>query len=300
MFFVGSTAGERALDARRPSGGNLKSHPVVGGIALTPRYSPRPRLDNARPPAAPPAPEETDQEDPSEPQALVDARGQNSWQPPAKQNNSLEPENLFDRRASVVIPSDGKPSNSKAVDSQEEKKYFSVLEATKNLLESDVNLRNRSLDAWKPSAAPPAQIESSTPHKFVDKKSLDNWQSSTFSPSPETFSHSKVSVSERAHHSIAPPVPDETININHLLESEAFVITRNRIVEQNASLTETMNNKTNLLEPITLPDKEGGDNWRYTGSPISNELPKTTASVDSRDPISWNVTKVNAREAGPT
>ncbi|CAK1546091.1 unnamed protein product [Leptosia nina] len=48
------TAGERAADARRPSGGNRQSHPVVGGIALTPRYSPRPRLDNIRPAAAPP------------------------------------------------------------------------------------------------------------------------------------------------------------------------------------------------------------------------------------------------------
>ncbi|CAH4035500.1 unnamed protein product [Pieris brassicae] len=56
----GSTAGERAADARRPSGGNRQSHPVVGGIALTPRYSPRPRLDNIRPAAAPP-------EEPSEP-----------------------------------------------------------------------------------------------------------------------------------------------------------------------------------------------------------------------------------------
>ncbi|XP_045490203.1 uncharacterized protein LOC111001001 isoform X1 [Pieris rapae] len=49
-----NTAGERATDARRPSGGNRQSHPVVGGIALTPRYSPRPRLDNIRPAAAPP------------------------------------------------------------------------------------------------------------------------------------------------------------------------------------------------------------------------------------------------------
>ncbi|XP_037963005.1 formin-like protein 16 isoform X1 [Plutella xylostella] len=55
-----NSAGERAADARRTAGGNLKSHPVVGGIALTPRYSPRPRLDTARPPAAPPAPDELD------------------------------------------------------------------------------------------------------------------------------------------------------------------------------------------------------------------------------------------------
>lgn len=52
--FVRSSARERASDARRPSGGNRQSHPVVGGIALTPRYSPRPRLDNIRPAAAPP------------------------------------------------------------------------------------------------------------------------------------------------------------------------------------------------------------------------------------------------------
>ncbi|PZC86590.1 hypothetical protein B5X24_HaOG206151 [Helicoverpa armigera] len=51
--------GERAHDARRPPGGSLKSHPVVG-VALTPRYSPRPRLDNVRPAAAPP-------EEPAEP-----------------------------------------------------------------------------------------------------------------------------------------------------------------------------------------------------------------------------------------
>ncbi|CAG4992488.1 unnamed protein product [Parnassius apollo] len=54
VFFVHSPPGERAHDARRPSGGNRKSHPVVGGISLTPRYSPRPRLDNIRPAAAPP------------------------------------------------------------------------------------------------------------------------------------------------------------------------------------------------------------------------------------------------------
>ncbi|XP_069358224.1 uncharacterized protein [Maniola hyperantus] len=53
-----NTARERAVDARRPSGGNRQSHPVVGGIALTPRYSPRPRLDNIRPAAAPPEPPE--------------------------------------------------------------------------------------------------------------------------------------------------------------------------------------------------------------------------------------------------
>lgn len=53
-MIVFSSAGERAHDARRPSGGSLKSHPVVGGIALTPRYSPRPRLDHIRPAAAPP------------------------------------------------------------------------------------------------------------------------------------------------------------------------------------------------------------------------------------------------------
>ncbi|CAH2268789.1 jg13649 [Pararge aegeria aegeria] len=53
-----STARERAVDARRPSGGNRQSHPVVGGIALTPRYSPRPRLDHVRPAAAPPEPSE--------------------------------------------------------------------------------------------------------------------------------------------------------------------------------------------------------------------------------------------------
>ncbi|XP_060801813.1 uncharacterized protein LOC132902073 isoform X1 [Amyelois transitella] len=49
-----NSPGERAHDARRPAGGGLKSHPVLGGIALTPRYSPRPRLDNVRPAAAPP------------------------------------------------------------------------------------------------------------------------------------------------------------------------------------------------------------------------------------------------------
>ncbi|CAH0605860.1 unnamed protein product [Chrysodeixis includens] len=48
-----NSPGERAHDARRPPGGSLKSHPVVG-VALTPRYSPRPRLDNVRPAAAPP------------------------------------------------------------------------------------------------------------------------------------------------------------------------------------------------------------------------------------------------------
>ncbi|XP_039750045.1 uncharacterized protein LOC120626560 [Pararge aegeria] len=53
-----NTARERAVDARRPSGGNRQSHPVVGGIALTPRYSPRPRLDHVRPAAAPPEPSE--------------------------------------------------------------------------------------------------------------------------------------------------------------------------------------------------------------------------------------------------
>ncbi|CAH0729374.1 unnamed protein product, partial [Brenthis ino] len=47
-------ARERAADARRPSGGNRQSHPVVGGKALTPRYSPPPRLDKIRPAAAPP------------------------------------------------------------------------------------------------------------------------------------------------------------------------------------------------------------------------------------------------------
>ncbi|CAH2105657.1 unnamed protein product [Euphydryas editha] len=47
-----SPARERAADARRPPGGNRQSHPL--GIALTPRYSPRPRLDNIRPAAAPP------------------------------------------------------------------------------------------------------------------------------------------------------------------------------------------------------------------------------------------------------
>lgn len=52
-MLVPSSPGERAHDARRPPGGSLKSHPVVGGIALT-RYSPRPRLDNIRPAAAPP------------------------------------------------------------------------------------------------------------------------------------------------------------------------------------------------------------------------------------------------------
>ncbi|XP_021187819.1 protein enabled homolog isoform X1 [Helicoverpa armigera] len=54
-----NSPGERAHDARRPPGGSLKSHPVVG-VALTPRYSPRPRLDNVRPAAAPP-------EEPAEP-----------------------------------------------------------------------------------------------------------------------------------------------------------------------------------------------------------------------------------------
>ncbi|XP_013164620.1 PREDICTED: uncharacterized protein LOC106115709 [Papilio xuthus] len=49
-----NSAGERAHDARRAPSGNRKSHPVVGGISLTPRYSPRPRLDNIRPAAAPP------------------------------------------------------------------------------------------------------------------------------------------------------------------------------------------------------------------------------------------------------
>ncbi|CAH2071428.1 unnamed protein product, partial [Iphiclides podalirius] len=51
---VQDTAGERAHDARRPAVGNRKSHPVVGGISLTPRYSPRPRLESIRPAAAPP------------------------------------------------------------------------------------------------------------------------------------------------------------------------------------------------------------------------------------------------------
>ncbi|XP_032512772.1 uncharacterized protein LOC116766786 isoform X2 [Danaus plexippus] len=46
--------GERADASRRPSGGNRQSHPVVGGIALTQRYSPRP----LRPAAAPPEPPE--------------------------------------------------------------------------------------------------------------------------------------------------------------------------------------------------------------------------------------------------
>ncbi|CAB3238920.1 unnamed protein product [Arctia plantaginis] len=55
--------GERAHDARRPPGGSLKSHPVVG-VALTPRYSPRPRLDNVRPAAAPP-------EEPAEPDPVT-------------------------------------------------------------------------------------------------------------------------------------------------------------------------------------------------------------------------------------
>ncbi|XP_050667682.1 uncharacterized protein LOC126967234 [Leptidea sinapis] len=49
-----NSAGERTLDTRRAPGGNRQSHPVVGGIALTPRYSPRPRLDHIRPAAAPP------------------------------------------------------------------------------------------------------------------------------------------------------------------------------------------------------------------------------------------------------
>ncbi|CAG9795196.1 unnamed protein product [Diatraea saccharalis] len=53
-LFVGSSAGERAHDVRRAPGGSLKSHPVVGGIALTPRYSPGPRIDHIRPAAAPP------------------------------------------------------------------------------------------------------------------------------------------------------------------------------------------------------------------------------------------------------
>lgn len=53
-MLVRSSPGERTHDARRPAGGSLQSHPVVGGIALTPRYSPRPRLDNVRPAAAPP------------------------------------------------------------------------------------------------------------------------------------------------------------------------------------------------------------------------------------------------------
>ncbi|CAB3236994.1 unnamed protein product [Arctia plantaginis] len=58
-----SAPGERAHDARRPPGGSLKSHPVVG-VALTPRYSPRPRLDNVRPAAAPP-------EEPAEPDPVT-------------------------------------------------------------------------------------------------------------------------------------------------------------------------------------------------------------------------------------
>ncbi|XP_049870357.1 atherin-like [Pectinophora gossypiella] len=62
-----NSPGERAHDARRPAGGSLKSHPVVGGIPLTPRYSPRPRPDHARPAAAPPEPLEADPSTPPEP-----------------------------------------------------------------------------------------------------------------------------------------------------------------------------------------------------------------------------------------
>ncbi|KAI8424245.1 hypothetical protein MSG28_002816 [Choristoneura fumiferana] len=67
-----STPGERAHDARRPPGGSLKSHPVVGGIALTPRYSPRPRLDNVRPAAAPPE-DPVDPDDDPDPDAEAHA-----------------------------------------------------------------------------------------------------------------------------------------------------------------------------------------------------------------------------------
>lgn len=75
-MFVRSSPGERAHDARRPAGGSLKSHPVVGGIPLTPRYSPRPRLDNVRPAAAPPEepPDHADPDDPPTAEALVDTR----------------------------------------------------------------------------------------------------------------------------------------------------------------------------------------------------------------------------------
>ncbi|XP_026321997.1 uncharacterized protein LOC113231726 isoform X3 [Hyposmocoma kahamanoa] len=71
-----NSPGERAHDARRPAGGSVKSHPVVGGIPLTPRYSPRPRLDNVRPAAAPPEepPDHADPDDPPTAEALVDTR----------------------------------------------------------------------------------------------------------------------------------------------------------------------------------------------------------------------------------
>lgn len=72
-MFVRSAPGERAHDARRPPGGSLKSHPVVG-VALTPRYSPRPRLDNVRPAAAPP-------EEPAEPDPVTGTPSTGSDEP---------------------------------------------------------------------------------------------------------------------------------------------------------------------------------------------------------------------------
>ncbi|XP_063619412.1 atherin isoform X1 [Cydia splendana] len=85
-----NTPGERAYDARRPPAPAWKSHPVVGGIALTPRYSPKPRLDNVRPAAAPPEEPEPDQPDADSdaPEAHAEALVRSLSPPTLRENSS--------------------------------------------------------------------------------------------------------------------------------------------------------------------------------------------------------------------